>query len=258
MIRAERGDLSGLWRRLGIEPGMIVLCHSFIGALGRIAGGPRIVVETLLEAVGSWGGLIAPAFTYSYFKNDVYDPDQTPSTVGVLGDIVRKFPGSQRNLDPNFSNAAIGDSAQRVITFDDPASFGAASPYARLLAADCRILLLGVDYTALPLFMHLEFVNGVPYRHPKAFAGRSRVGGELRDTVAIHHVRDADLDPQTDRRRIGVFIDREPDLLTVDLPYGVARAMPARTVARVVERELARDPLILLAADRPFLGSKPS
>ena len=257
MIRTGRVELAGLWQSLGIRPGMIVLCHSFLGALGRVEGGTGTVVETLLEAVGAEGALIAPAFTYSYFKSEIYDPEETASTVGALGDAVRKHPSRLRNLDPNFSNAAIGRRGHEIIAFDDGESFGAASPYAKLLAADGHILLLGVDYTALPLFMHLEAVNQVPYRHPKSFSGQSRVAGELKSTTVIHHVRDAVSDPQSDRRRIGVIIDSEADVRVADLPYGQARLVSARTVERVVARELARDALILLDAETPFRGRRP-
>lgn len=257
MIRTGRAELAELWRRLGIRPGMIVLCHSFLGALGRIEGGTGTVVESLLEAIGAEGTLIAPTFTYSLFKEEVYDPEDTPSTVGALGDAVRSAPGAIRNLDPNFSNAGIGPMAEPLLRVDSPESLGVSSVYARLVQADCRILLLGVDYTALPLFMHLEAVNRVPYRHSKTFHGRIRVAGELRMTMAVHHVRDAALDPQSDRRRIGAIIDREPDLAFADLPYGRARMVAASTVARVVTRELARDPLILLDAATPFRGMRP-
>ena len=257
MIRTGRAELAELWRRLGIRPGMIVLCHSFLGALGRVEGGTGAVVESLLAAIGAEGTLIAPTFTYSYFKEEIYDPDETPSTVGALGDVVRSTPGAVRNLDPNFSNAGIGPMAAPLLKVDGPESFGVSSVYARLVQADCRILLLGVDYTALPLFMHLEAMNRVPYRHSKTFHGRLRVAGEVKMTTAIHHVRDAVMDPQSDRRRIGAIIDREPDLAFADLPYGRARMVPASTVARVVTRELARDPLILLDAVTPFRGTRP-
>ncbi|MBM3546839.1 MAG: AAC(3) family N-acetyltransferase [Alphaproteobacteria bacterium] len=254
MIRTGRDDLRALWRRLGIATGANILCHSFLGALGRIDGGPQAVAETLLEAVGEGGTLIAPTFTYSYFKDEIYDPAETPSTVGILGDILRRHDRGFRNLDPNFSNAGVGPLAEKLLTLDGSESFGATSPYARFIDADIRILLLGVDYTALPLFMHLEAKHGVPYRHPKSFHGRLRIAGELKETVAVHHVRDAGLNPQSDRRRIGAFIDREPEVVLADLPYGVARMTSARVVERVVARELRRDPLILLDASRPFQG----
>ena len=255
MIRTDRSELAELWRRLGIVEGTTVLCHSFLGALGRVDGGASAVAESLLEAVGEGGTLIAPAFTYSYFKQEIYDPATTPSTVGILGDIIRRHARGYRNLDPNFSNAGISPMAEPLLALRGPESFGSDSPYARFIGADVQILLLGVDYTALPLFMHLEAMSPVPYRHPKSFAGQSRLAGEVRETVAIHHVRDADRDPQSDRRRIGVFIDRESEVVFADLPYGRARAVPARTVERVVTRELKRDPLILLDASNPFRGS---
>jgi aminoglycoside N3'-acetyltransferase len=135
------------------------------------------------------------------------------------------------------------------------ASFGAGSLYERLLQVEAKILLLGVDYTALPLFMYLEWLFRVSYRYEKAFHGRIRENGVERDGVAVHFVRDERLNPQTDRRRIGRTIDRDDTVRKIDIAYGTARTMPARTVERIVARELEMNSLTLLREDMPFQGT---
>ena len=258
MIRTGRAELAELWRRLGIRPGMIVLCHSFLGALGRVEGGADAVIDSILDVVGPDGTLVIPAFTYSFFKGETFDVEVTRSTVGVLGDVLRRRPGVMRSLDPNFSNVAIGRQAASLMHRSSNASFGADSFYDRLLRQDGQILLIGVDYTALPLFMHLEWRLKVPYRYEKSFEGSIRVGSEERRDTAVHFVRDEQTDPQTDRRRIGAVIDEDDAVQQADCAYGVVRSLPASAVERVVSREFRRDPLFLLRADRPFLARSDS
>jgi aminoglycoside 3-N-acetyltransferase len=258
MIRTGRAELAELWRRLGIRQGMIVLCHSFLGALGRVDGGADAVIDSLLEVVGAEGTLVVPAFTYSFFKDEIFDVEATPSTVGVLGDVLRRRPNATRSLDPNFSNVALGRLAAPLMHRSSNASFGADSFYDRFLRQDGHILLVGVDYTALPLFMHLEWRLRVPYRYEKSFEGSVRIGVEERRDTAVHFVRDERTDPQTDRRRIGAVIDEDGAVQRADCAYGVVRSLPARAVERVVGRELRRDPLFLLRADRPFRAIRDS
>ena len=39
-------------RRLGVEPGMVVLVHSSLNAIGWVSGGPIAVILALEEALG--------------------------------------------------------------------------------------------------------------------------------------------------------------------------------------------------------------
>jgi aminoglycoside 3-N-acetyltransferase len=246
MINTSSEDLALLWRELGVKPGQVVLCHSFLPSLGRISPGPEAVVETLLELLGSGGTVIAPTFTYSYFRGEVYDLDNSSSTVGVLGDLVRKWPGAIRSLEPNFSMAAIGAQAQTLMARDVMNPFALGGYYDKLLKSDGQALLVGVDFTALPLFMHLEWVYKVSYRYEKEFSGTTRVNGKEYEDKAIHFVRDEKRDPTSYRSRVGQVIDQEPDCIKVKFAYGEHRLVPLKTVARVVGRCLARDPFYLI------------
>ena len=246
MLDTDAAALHGLWDDLGVEPGMAVNCHSFLPALGRLVPGPEVVVDTLLERLGSRGSLIVPTFTYSYFEGKVYDVQRSPSTVGALGDLVRTRPGSVRSLDPNFSMAAIGGDAHALMRRETPHSFGAGTVYERLMRAGMHVLLLGVDFTALALFMHLEKVHEVHYRYDKFFSGTTRHGDHTFEDTAVHFVRDEHLEPESYRSRVGDVIDRQPDCRRVALAYGEHRFVPAATVARVVAESLVRDPYFLI------------
>ena len=246
MLDTNADHLRDLWKPLGLAKGMTVLCHSFLPSLGRLITAPSVVVETLVERLGEDGVLVAPTFTYSYFRQQVYDVERSPSTVGVLGDLVRAWPSAVRSLDPNFSMAAIGNRAESFMRRETIHSFGSGSIYEKLMQADLRILLLGVDYTALPLFMHLEKLRGVSYRYDKLFTGVTRSRGSSFADSAIHYVRDLDTNPTSHRMRVGALIDVEPDCVRRQFRYGEHRVVPASTVARVVAEQLAKDPSSLI------------
>ena len=89
---------------LGIEPGITVMMHSSLSALGPVKGGPEAVVDALSEVVGPDGTLLVPAFRdsvwedYSGFTNSdcectPYDglcTSRQPGFQGVIPETVRQ------------------------------------------------------------------------------------------------------------------------------------------------------------------------
>jgi aminoglycoside 3-N-acetyltransferase len=233
-----------LWTDLNVPRNRPVVCHSFLPSLGKIQ--PQAVIDTLLDRLGHGGTLVFPAFTYSYFRGEVYDVEKTPSTVGALGNLLLDHEQSVRSLDPNFSFVAVGADARVLMQRDSHESFGSGCTYDKLLDADASVLLLGVDYTALAMFMYLEKVHRVAYRYDKRFDGITRhLSTEFPD-YAIHFVRDEKLNPVSYRQRIGGVIDREQACRGVEFGYGLHRLVHAGTIAGVVARELKKDPCVLI------------
>jgi len=246
MRLTDAAQLQQLWADLEVPRGAVVMCHSFLASLGRLTPGPEIVVETLLDRLGPEGTLVAPAFTYSYFNGATYDPNASPSTVGVLGDLVRMAPGAVRSLDPNFSMAAIGAQARRLMARESLYSFGPESIYQKLMDADLWLLLIGVDFTAVSLFMHLERMAGVAYRYEKRFDGVTVVGGELHADSAYHFVRDEKMAVISHRQPVGSLIEEHSSCRSRTLAYGVHRLVPASLVQETVLSCLRRDPYFLV------------
>lgn len=246
MIETNESELIDLWARLGIQSGMNIMVHSFLPSLGRIIPSCDAVVDSLVTTIGARAHLIVPTFTYSFFNGEVYDVLNSPSQVGVLGDIVRKRPEAVRSLSPNFSMAAIGPQASSLMKRDIPRDFGPGTIYDRLLQEDLYLLLLGVDFTSVSLFMHLEHVNKVSYRHEKVFSGIVREKDREYDTESYHFVRDATMNPESYRERIGAVIDGQESCRSVDFAYGTHRFVPANTIASLVEEKIQEDPFFLI------------
>ena len=240
-------DLLNLWERLGIQSGSTLLCHSFLPSLGKVLPDANLVRDSLLELLGSRGTLCAPTFTYSYFRGQVYDLNKSPSTVGEFGNIVRTHPEAIRSLDPNFSHASIGHNAPNLMRRDTKHSFGTSSFYDKFIQQQGHVLLLGVDFTALPLFMHCEKGLDLPYRYDKEFSGLTQIGEQMINDTAIHFVRDENLDLDSNRRPIGEKIYSHAACIREKCGYGMHTFVPANLVTAIVAEHVSKDPYFLVS-----------
>ena len=153
---------------------MVLLVHSSLKSLGRVAGGPVVVVQPLIEVLGPGGTLVMPAFTGDLTDpQDWHDPPvpeewwpairaELPAfdaavspgrKTGAIAECLRTWPGALRSDHPNMSFAALGARAAAV-TADHALDFGfgETSPLARLAALEASVLLLGVGFDRATCF----------------------------------------------------------------------------------------------------------
>jgi aminoglycoside 3-N-acetyltransferase len=163
-------------RALGLRHG-IAMVPASISSLGWVVGGSQTVVEALLACLGPGGTLCAQAswedipFGLAGWPEDwraAYEAELPPFDPacsaaapyeGRLAERIRTWPGARRSANPGTGIAAIGARAAELTAghrLDD--SFGAGTPYARLVEHGAQIVLLGAPLRTISLLHHAEAI----------------------------------------------------------------------------------------------------
>lgn len=170
-------DLIQDLRSLGVADGRVLMVHSSLSSLGKVLGGAPAVVRALLTALGPGGTLVMPAFSpevsdpalwadRSFADADAeraracvpaFDLDTTPTTMGIIPETFRRWPGTIRGPHPQVSVCALGPRAGEIVS---PHALewgqGAGSPFQRLVAMEAGLLLLGVGFNRATLLHYAE------------------------------------------------------------------------------------------------------
>lgn len=180
-----RGELSGLFRTLGLKPGTEVMVHSALSSLGYAVNGALDVIDALTDCVGVGGTVLMPAHSGQLtdpagWRNPPlppehvqtvrdhmhpFDPRVTP--VRNRGEVARTFltyPGVMRSYHPLNSVAARGAEAIRYTAHHDlQEPEGLRSPSGVLYERGGRVLLIGVTLTACTGLHLAEYLADCPY-----------------------------------------------------------------------------------------------
>ena len=231
--------------RLGVGPGMILLVHSSLSALGWVVGGAVVVLQALETRLGDGGTLVMPAFSSdnsepSYWQNPpiprewwpvvraempAYDPALTPTrAMGRLVETFRTQPGTLRSEHPQNAFAARGPHAPFIVTPHPlTPALGEGSPLSRLYELDAWVLLLGVGHGNNSSLHLAEYRASFPGKRPMQQGAAVRVGGERR------WVEFEDLDwNEEDFPALGAAFGARHDVAVGRAGHGEARLMPVR------------------------------
>jgi aminoglycoside 3-N-acetyltransferase len=153
VVRYE--DIVTNLRVLGIKEGDTLLVHSALSSMGKVDGGPATVIRALLDLLGEEGTLVMSTLT---MWDKAFDPEKTPSAVGIISEVFRKMPGVKRSLHPVHSVAAFGKNAEYITADHDKCETGCGegTPYLKLREFDAKVMLLGVDMDRNTIMHSLE------------------------------------------------------------------------------------------------------
>jgi aminoglycoside 3-N-acetyltransferase len=180
---STRSMIATALRAGGLRPGMQILVHSRLSALGWVAGGPVTVIQALQDAVTPEGTLLMPAFStnlsdpahwsrppvpqdwWPTIRREMppFDPLTTPTRgVGRIPELFRTWPDVLRSSHPHLSFSAWGREAAALTTDHRlTQGLGEDSPLGRLCGLDGWTLFLGTDFQACTALHLSEHRSGV-------------------------------------------------------------------------------------------------
>jgi len=165
--------------RSGVREGDILLIHSNIGRTivdySRTSGariGPEEVLESFIEAVGPSGTLLFPLFNFEFTQGAPFDIRSTPSHMGAITELARKYQGSVRTGHPIYSFCALGRHSHHFKNVCNKNAYSEDSPFGILKRLGGKIAVLDLpDSKSMTFYHHVEEVMRVQYRYFKDFTG---------------------------------------------------------------------------------------
>ncbi len=183
---ATQSSLAADLAALGVQPGMVLVVHASLRALGPLIGGAVAVILALEELLGPQGTLVMPTHTANLSEPanwvnppvpeawwepiranlPAFDPALTPSYhMGWIAETFRKQTGVLRSNNADTSFAAWGRHAQRITEGHALAPlFGEQTPLARVYDLDGHVLLLGVGHNRNSSLHLAEYRARIPHR----------------------------------------------------------------------------------------------
>lgn len=164
------GQITADLRKMGIQTGDILFIHSSLKSLGYVDGGPKAVIQGLLDAVGPEGTLLLPTYYMPggsilgtcQLEGYVFDPRIHGTNMGALPDAFLQFPGVERSIHPTHSVSAIGKHAKFLTEAHHlaPSVFGKGSPWQRFHELNGTVLGIGISMGPVTFYHLLEDTLG--------------------------------------------------------------------------------------------------
>lgn len=253
MAHYNRSHFVKALRNAGVGRGDILFGHSHIGFFGFPEEGRdqetvfKVILDAIFEVIGDEGTIVAPAFTYSFPKDELFDPVESVGIGGMFAEMLRKIPESRRSHDPSVSVVALGAVADQITVNMPENSYSSEGIFGRLLSMEAKAFNMNID--AATTFVHYaEREMEVPYRFDKVFSGYIRLNGqerEIQNSIWVRYLVD---------ETFPVF---EPfDRIAVEKGYcqmerigrGFIKVMTLKNQFKLVEETLPHEPWFLTKA----------
>lgn len=158
---------------IGIQIGDSLMVHASLSKIGYVEGGAETLVDALMQTIGNTGNLLMPSFPAAGRNKDyldkqpVFDALNTPSAMGIVSEVFRKWPGVVRSLHPTDPVCAFGPQAVWFTSghFNEPTPYTTASPFGRLVQNHGKILMLGTTLNGACTSLHVV-EDAIPFPYP--------------------------------------------------------------------------------------------
>ncbi|AEQ50689.1 aminoglycoside 3-N-acetyltransferase [Pelagibacterium halotolerans] len=179
-------DLVADLSEIGIRPGHIVMVHAAMSTVGNLINGPDTLIDALLKAVGSRGSIMAYTDWDARYEDLLDEAGRVPTAWrdriagfdparsravrdhGIFPEFLRTTPGALRSANPGASMTAMGARADWLVADHRPDyGYGPASPLARLVEAEGKVLMVGAPRDTMTLIHHAEHLADIPNKRIK-------------------------------------------------------------------------------------------
>jgi len=163
-----REDIAAGLRDAGVGQSEVLMVHSSLSSFGHVEGGAEAVIQALHDAVGDEGTVAMPAFGYAFPPDrPAWDPAASPSQVGLITEVFRKWPGTRRSDQPTHSIAARGHQAGFLTRpYGNLRPYDKRGPFGKLYILGARILFLGCGLSPNSTLHACEDWADMPYLAP--------------------------------------------------------------------------------------------
>jgi aminoglycoside 3-N-acetyltransferase len=168
-------------RAIGMETGDAVMLHAGMRAVGPVLDDPDTLIGAVLDAIGAEGTLLTYVDWNAQYPDAVDAEGRVPESLksgippfdprssracrdhGVIAEFIRTWPGAFRSGNPGASCAAIGAKAE-WFTAEHPLDYGYGerSPFARLVEARGKVLMVGAPLDTMSILHHAEHLARIP------------------------------------------------------------------------------------------------
>lgn len=166
---------------IGLKNSDVVMLHTSIKAIGELVGGPDIIIDSIMEVIGSDGTLMM----YVGWEDSPYHLSEWTSEKqkayleelpafqvnnsrskrdhGILAEFLRTTKNAQRSGNPGASFVALGKNAKYIIK-NHPLNYGygVGSPLEKLCKLNGKVLLLGSNLAHVTLYHYSESICNLP------------------------------------------------------------------------------------------------
>ncbi len=160
---------------LNIKPGDVIMIHGDAIVAAQLEGSKskkifRFIKE-IINFIGNKGTLVFPSFTYSSTKSEVFNVQNSQSTVGLLSEGFRKYEGVVRSRNPIFSVCSFGKYKRDFENSSIYDCFGEDSCFGLLHAYSGKLINIACNFEVTYLH-YVEQKKNISYRYFKTFNGQ--------------------------------------------------------------------------------------
>lgn len=162
-------DIVQLMKKRGMQEGSVVFIQSRWAEFYNCISTPTELVEEILKVIGPTGTL---AMDCEPYKKDgkIYNVKRTPTTMGLLAEAFRRYPGVVRSRNQRHSVCAIGAQSEYLVSEHHlgETAWDEKSPYFRLAELKGFLFCMGLgDYYQGTIQHCVESLlkNEIPYYH---------------------------------------------------------------------------------------------